>query len=433
MGQRLMNRKPRFNPMHIGIGVTVAMLVIITGIVLSGIPGGPTIGLPWSQTFTVKAELSDADALSPKAGVQIAGVKIGEVHTVDLQNNVAIVTMVIDPKYQDLHTDAHVLLRPHGLFGPKYIELTPGTNAAPLLHDGDTIPGAQAVLPVDLDQILQELQANERHQLTTAIVEFGKASAGRGSDFNQLVAAGNTLSQVLDSPVKALGRVSTNLSDMFVQDEAFNSSFAQVPLDKLVEASNISLKAFADTSAQLGDLLQHANSTLTNLDAALAGEAGNIRQTLEKAPGVIDQLSQFNGLLARFSGALSGTQGDVTTKSLLIEPTASNPNAPGLAAAIENPLSALSSWDGTCTYQQNAKAPEPGSNTPADYCSPDGHYHYFRVQTFTGVNGHGNGAPPPGGASLFVQAPDGTILANYDRTTAADAHDLLSFGALIGF
>src|SRR5258706_1512478 len=161
--------KPRFNPLHIGIGVSVAMLLIITGIMLSGIPGGPTIGLPWNSTFTVKAQLSDADSLSPKAGVQIAGVKIGEVHTVDLQGGTAVVTMDIYPQYNDLHTDARVQLRPHGPFGPKYIELTPGTNAAPLLHDGDTIPGSQVVLPVDLDQILQELQANEQHQLTTAI------------------------------------------------------------------------------------------------------------------------------------------------------------------------------------------------------------------------------------------------------------------------
>jgi phospholipid/cholesterol/gamma-HCH transport system substrate-binding protein len=417
-----MRDKPRFNPLHIGIGVTAGMLLISAGIVVSGIPAGPTIGLPWSSSFTVKAELSDADALAPKAGVQIAGVKIGEVHSVDLQGDKAIVTMEIQPKYQDIHTDAHVLLRPHGLFGPKYIELTPGTDNAPLLHDGDTIPGAQAVLPVDLDQVLQELQANEQHQLTTAIVEFGKASAGRGADFNQLVAAGNTLSQVLDSPLKKLDNVSSNLSDMFVQDEAFNASFAQTPLDKLVEASNVSLRAFANTSSQLGDLLQHADSTLTTLDAALSGEAGNIRSFLEKAPGVIDQLTQFNGLLGRFAGALSGNDPDVTTKSLLVPDSVSKLN---LAAAIENPRSALSSYDGNCKANSFVT-----SNGNTGFCSLDGHYHYFRVQNFGG-----NNQPPPGGASFMLPPvnADGTNLAGLTVNSSSNANDLLSFGALIGF
>jgi virulence factor Mce-like protein len=423
MGERVMNRKPRFNPLHIGLGVTVAMLLIISGIMINGIPGGPTIGLPWNKTFNVKAELSDADALAPKAGVQIAGVKIGEVHTVDLQGDHAVVSMDIYPQYNDLHTDARVLLRPHGLFGPKYIELTPGTSAAPLLHDGDTIPGAQAVLPVDLDQVLHELQANERHQLTTAIVEFGKAASGRGSDFNGLVAAGNTLSQVLDSPLQKLSSVSSNLSDMFVKDEAFNASFAQTPLDKLVEASNVSLRAFADTSAQLGDLLRHADSTLANLDLALNGEAGNIRALLEKAPPVIDQLNQFSSQLATFTSALNGNNPSVLPRSLLVDDSV---NIANLAAAIENPLSALSSYDGNCIAPKSSQ--DLVTPKGSGFCSYDGHYHYFRVQ-----NLGGNNAPSKSPISYLPSTPDAASIASLQSNGSASASDLISFGALIGF
>jgi hypothetical protein len=136
-------------------------------------------------------------------------------------------------------------------------------------------------------------------------------------------------------------------------------------------------------------------------------------------PAVIDQLTAFNGRLARFAGALNGSQPDVTPKSLLVEPTAADPNRPGLSAAIENPLSALSSWDGDCKAS-------PKANT---FCSPDGHYHYFRVQTFTGANGHGNGPS----LSFFGSAADATSLAALDRSASTSAADLLAFGALIGF
>lgn len=421
-----MNKAPRFNPFYVGLGVMAAMVLIIAGIVVSGIPGGPNISLPWNNVMTVKASMTTADALAPKASVEIAGVKVGEVQSVDLQGDQAIVTMNIQGKYSDLHQDAKVQLRPHGLFGPKYIELTPGTQGAPLLHDGDTLPSSQEVLPVDLDQILQELQANEQHQLTTAIVEFGKAAAGRGSDFNSLVAAGNTLSQTLVDPLTKVDSVSSNLSDMLVQDEAFNSSFAQAPLDKLVEASNVSLKAFADTSSQLGDLLRHADSTLTNLDAALSGESGNIRATLEKAPGVIDQLTQFNDLLARFSGALGGNDPDVTTKSLLVPYDPNNPGVPTLAAAIENPRSAVSSSDGT-PCQPDSWTTTPQGN--AEFCSLDGHYHYIRVQNLGNNN---NPQPPPIGPSDFMVQVGGASTADL-QATSGNASDLISFGALIGF
>ena len=418
-----MNRQPRFNPFYVGLGVMGAMLLIITGIVISGIPGGPNISLPWNNIVTVKAVMTTADALAPKASVEIAGVKVGEVQSVDLQGNQAVVTMNLQGQYADIHQDAKVQLRPHGLFGPKYIELTPGTQSAPLLHGGDTIPSSQEVLPVDLDQILQELQANEQHQLTTAIVEFGKASAGRGSDFNSLVAAGNTLSQTLVDPLTKLDSVGNNLSDMLVQDEAFNNSFAQTPLDKLVEASNVSLKAFADTSAQLGDLLQHANTTLANLDAALSGEAGNIRATLEQAPGVIDQLTQFNDFLARFSGALSGSDADVTAKNLLVPDSVSTVN---LAAAIENPRSAVSSYDGNCTPDSWST----NSQGNLEFCSLDGHFHYIRVQNLGNNNSPSNQPPSPGAFSIQIGGAPTTADLN---SSTANAGDLVSFGALIGF
>ena len=413
-----MAHRSRISPITTGTIVIAVMLVIVGLITLNGIPGGPNMGLPWSHTFSVKAELPEADALAPKAGVQIAGVKVGEVHTVDLHGDTAVVEMNIYPQYSDIHSDARVLLRPHGLFGPKYIELQPGTSSAPLLQDGDTISGNQAVLPVDLDQVLQELQAPEQQQLRTAIVELGKASAGRGTDFNQLVQAGNTLSTVLVQPLTKLDSVSTNLSDMFVQDEAFNASFAQAPLDKLVEASNVSLRAFAQTSGQLGDLLDHADRALTNLDAAFSGEGGNIRTFLEKAPSVIDQLTDFNNQLARFSGALDGKEPDVTTKSLLINPSTPGDNT-GLAAAIENPWSALSSADGTCV---------PGQFDAAHsaYCSPDGKFHYFRVQTFTGAN-------QPSTASLLLPDPTSATVAGFFASGSGfAAGDLATFGDLIG-
>jgi hypothetical protein len=212
---------------------------------------------------------------------------------------------------------------------------------------------------------------------------------------------------------------------MFVKDEAFNDSFAQVPLDQLVEASNVSLRAFADTSAQLGDLVDHANSALTNLDAALNGESGNIRAFLEEAPGIIDQLNDFNSQLGRFAGALNGNDPDITKQSLLVEPP-----KPGLASAIENPWSALSSYDGVCIPPKSYAdvKPQPTATGQTGFCSFDGHFHYFRVQNFAGFNG-----PAPSPAAQLLPSPQGFDLASFlQGYSGTGATDLASFGDLIG-
>jgi phospholipid/cholesterol/gamma-HCH transport system substrate-binding protein len=294
--------------------------------------------------------------------VQIAGVKVGEVKSVEADGSNALITLSINPTYFDVHRDARIALRPHGLFGPKYIDLIPGTATAPSLHDGDTIQVNQTVQPVDLDQILKALQAPEQQNLKTAIVEFGKAAAGRGDDANHLILAADQLSAALDTPVKALDNVAPNLSNMLVQNEAFNASFSQTPLDQLVANNAVVMKAFANNADHLQSLLDHANSALTTLDQSLNGTSGDIRtiiETLGKEGGTIDQLNEFNRLIGLFAANLTGKDASVPINH---DVTA------GIIAAIENPRSAFASSD-PC---------QPGPN----HCGPDGREHYLRVQVF---------------------------------------------------
>ncbi|HEV7466240.1 MAG TPA: MlaD family protein, partial [Candidatus Dormibacteraeota bacterium] len=214
--------QPRVNPVTTGI-VTVAVIVLLlVGVVVSGLPGGSPIPVPWSHHVELRAQLADADSLAPHASVEIAGVKVGEVVGIESRNGAALAVMNVDSQFADVHRDATVMLRPHGFFGPKFLEIAPGTASAAALGGGDVIPERQTVLPVDLDQILHALGTPERASLQTALVQLGQAAAGRGDDVNHLVASARTLTAALLDPVQALDAVGSNLSDMLVRNEAFN-------------------------------------------------------------------------------------------------------------------------------------------------------------------------------------------------------------------
>ena len=361
-----MNHEPRVRPLWTGLATAVVLVVAMVAVVIGGIPGGPALSLPWSHTMVLHVQLSDADGLAPHASVDVAGVKVGEVHDVTAQGNIAVATLDIDPQYGDIHSDAQVLLRPHGLFGPKYIEITPGTGSGHTLQSGDTISVAQSVQPVDLDQVLQALQAPEAQNLRTALVELGKAAAGQGDDVNHLLGAANTLTQTLQDPLNTLDNVSSNFNDLLIKNESFNASFAQTPLDQLVASSNVTLAAFAANSEQLGSLLDHADSTLTTLDTALNGEGTNISQTiaqLGEPGGTIDKLDTFNNLLALFAANLTGKEAAPGHKPSDV--------TAGIIDAIENIKSAFSSYD--CAL--------PGS-TPGGACPEQDKEYYLRVQVF---------------------------------------------------
>src|ERR1700680_2967219 len=153
--------------------------------------------------MTFKVQLADADALAPHAGVEIAGVKAGEVQSVTAQAGLAVATLQIDQQYSDVHRDAVVYLRAHGLFGPKYIAIVPGSSASPVLHDGDTLLASQTVQPVDLDAILQDLQTPEQQSIRTLIVQLGEAAAGQGQDVNHMIQAADRITRGLDVPLQS--------------------------------------------------------------------------------------------------------------------------------------------------------------------------------------------------------------------------------------
>jgi virulence factor Mce-like protein len=357
--------KQRVRPFWSGLVTAVVLVVAMVAVVVGGIPGGPGISLPWNHTMVLHVQLANADGLAPHASVDVAGVKVGEVHDIAAQGNIAVATVDIDPQYGDIHSDAQVLLRPHGLFGPKYIEITTGTNSGRALGNGDTISVNQSVQPVDLDQVLQALQAPEAQNLRTAIVELGKASAGQGDDVNHLLGAANTLTQTLQTPLLTLDNVSSNFNDFIVKNEAFNASFAQTPLDQLVASSNTTLAAFAANSVQLGSLLDHADSTLTTLDSALSGQGTNIKQTIDllgKPGGTIDKLTNFNGLVGLFAANLTGKEAAPGQKPSDV--------TQGIIDAIENIKSAFSSFDCSVTVTTLSACPEQDKE------------YYLRVQVF---------------------------------------------------
>jgi phospholipid/cholesterol/gamma-HCH transport system substrate-binding protein len=365
-------RRPRINPFASGLVTAFVLLGVMALIVVTGIPGGPQIQFPWNRTMTINVQLASADTLAPHASVEIAGVKVGEVRSVAAHGDIAVATLQITMQGTAIHSNATVYLRTHGLFGPKYIDIVPGTGAASVVPDGGTIGVGRSVQPVDLDQVLQALQAPEQQDLETTIEALGAASANNGDNINELLAAANSLTKVLDTPVRALDAVAPQLSDMLVQNQAFNSDFAQAPLDTLVANSEQTLQAFAANSNHIESILSNANSVLGQLDSDLSGEAGNIAtiiQTLGAPGGTLDKANKLTYIIALFSANLTGKEA-----ALGSDPASLNVTN-GLVSALTSVASAFS-------YSDPCPAPTgPPGSTNDSHCSvsPDGTQHYLQA------------------------------------------------------
>jgi len=158
----------RSNPVRAGI----VLLVILALIVYFGF----TKHIPFKHGFRLKAEFATAVDIQPKSPVRIAGVKVGQVSSIQRQGKTGLVNMEIETRGLPIHTDATLKIRPRlFLEGNWFIELQPGTPTAKAVTSGYTIPITQTSDPVQLDQVLDALNTDTRANLQSFLINYGEA------------------------------------------------------------------------------------------------------------------------------------------------------------------------------------------------------------------------------------------------------------------
>lgn len=97
---------------------------------------GDAIG---GDTYRVTANFTNAGDLKPRAPVKIAGVKMGEIESIVLDQNFdAHVVLRLSHKAGTLPADTAAAIYTSGLLGERYIGLSPGGDPEPL-KEGDQI------------------------------------------------------------------------------------------------------------------------------------------------------------------------------------------------------------------------------------------------------------------------------------------------------
>lgn len=88
-----------------------------------------------SDRYPVVATFSNVTGLQEDTEVEISGIKVGTVHSIELRDYQAEVTLTLRHDI-DLHEDAIASIRTRGLLGEKYVSISPGGFGDVLAKDG---------------------------------------------------------------------------------------------------------------------------------------------------------------------------------------------------------------------------------------------------------------------------------------------------------
>jgi phospholipid/cholesterol/gamma-HCH transport system substrate-binding protein len=208
---------------------------------------------------------------------------------------------ITDEELTPLHQGTTAEVRSTSLAGiaNRYIAIKPGPNNEDPIASGGSLPAEDAQSQVDLDAVINTLNAESLGDLQTAVRGLGGAVEGRGKELERAIHALNPALSQTAATAREVIRDEAAFS-RFLTDSA--SVVAAVSsrspdLERLVPATGATLAAVASRTAELDSslrrlppTLREANTTLVNLRALLQDARPAVRDARPVAEPLTETL-----------------------------------------------------------------------------------------------------------------------------------------------
>jgi len=257
---------------HLVDFLAIIGLIIVALGVASVILANQRLTLPgWfpvlGQDFTeVEAELSTAQAVTPGQGqtVNVAGVEVGEISGVRLEDGKAIVTLKLEEDSVPVYRNASVLLRPKTGLKDMVAELTPGTKDAGELDEGQRIPIGRTSPDVNLDEILSALDGDTRSYLQLLLSDGAQGLKGNGREL------ANTIRRFEPTA-------------RYTRDIAEQLATRRRNIKRAIHNFSLVVDELGGKDDQLAEFVENSNAVF----ASLASQDANLRATLRELPSTL--------------------------------------------------------------------------------------------------------------------------------------------------
>ena len=265
----------------------------------------------FADPYEVKAQFTDATGLLKGDVVKAAGVTVGRVESIELENGLALVTMSIE-EGNELPADLNAEVRFRNLIGQRMVTLVQGhTGAEGLLEPGTTIPLAQTEAAFDLTELFNGLRplirSTDPEDINTVTHALVQALKGRGGQVESLLANISDISDVVASRDSQLTTLLRNLNvvteDIAGRDQQLQSTVADLntflgELQANKDELSAALVSLNDAAGRLGRLVE-------NNDVAIESEIEDLATLLD---AVDDKRADLRGALRALPEMLVGVE-----------------------------------------------------------------------------------------------------------------------------
>lgn len=256
------------------------------------------------DTVDYSAAFVDASGLRAGDSVRVAGIRVGSVGTVDLQDDKRVLVHFSLDRSIPLTLGTRAAIRYLNLVGDRYLEIVDGPGSTRKMPPGSLIPADRTNPALDLDALLgglkpviQGLDPKDVNRLTGALVDVFQGQGGtldsllsRTSSFTNTLADNSAvMEQVIDNLTAAIGTISDNGEQFSVTLDRLHDLIGQLAGDR--DRIGSAIESLSRGTASVTDLLSQARpplaesvSELGRLATNLNAQPDRLETAIRKAP-----------------------------------------------------------------------------------------------------------------------------------------------------
>jgi phospholipid/cholesterol/gamma-HCH transport system substrate-binding protein len=285
-------------PFKIGLAATLVVLLVAGVAAVSGVL--------WHSVNKTRivAYFDNSNGIFAGDEVRILGVAVGQVESIEPQPERAKVTFWVNDKYP-IPADAQAVILSPQLVTARAIALTPAYTGGPKMADGATIPQTRTAVPVEWDDLRQQLEKLANALQPTQPGGVSSLGALINTAAENLRGQGPTIRDTVIKMSQAFSALGDHSGDLFstVKNLSILVSALQSSSDLMAQL-NLNLAAvtslLADDPHEVGRAVADLNTAVGDVKSFMADNRDTIGTTSDKlaavtqtAVGSMDDIKQI--------------------------------------------------------------------------------------------------------------------------------------------
>jgi virulence factor Mce-like protein len=274
--------------------LALATAIVLAVVLIAGV--GVLLGNTLLRPTTITAYFTKAIAIYPGDNVEVAGVTIGHIVSIRPEGTKTRMTLSVD---HDVAIPAHAkaVIAAQNLVAARYVELTPSyeSGSGPTMSDGAVIPLERTAVPVEWDQVKDQLMrlasdlGPQGQTSSTSVSRFidttADALAGNGDKLRQTLAELSKAARILAGGGADIVAIIANLETFVSALRDSNTQIVEFQ-NRFATLTSVLDENRSDLDAALTDL----STTIGDVQRFIAGSRNQAAEQVQRLANVTQNL-----------------------------------------------------------------------------------------------------------------------------------------------